>query len=264
MTSLLHALWNYRGFVLDTVKREFQMKYRHSMLGVVWTILNPLAMILVYTLVFSQIMQARLPGIDSSFAYSIYLCAGLLTWGMFSEITTRCQNIFLDNANLLKKVSFPRITLPIIVTISALVNFSIIFSIFTLFLVVVGNFPGVVFITILPLILLQVLFSIGLGILLGILNVFFRDVGQFFSVVLQFWFWFTPIVYPASILPEHFQRLLVYNPLAALINAYQRVLVYAETPDWLSLLPLLVASVALCLLALLMFRKRVGDIVDEI
>lgn len=264
MMHLFTALWQYRGFVRDTVKREFQLKYRNSMLGVVWTVLNPLAMILVYTLVFSRIMQARLPDIDGTFAYSIYLCAGLLTWGLFAEITTRCQNIFLENANLLKKVAFPRMTLPVIVVVSALLNFSIIFSIFLVFLLVVGTFPGIMILALLPLLLVQILFSAGLGILLGVLNVFFRDVGQFFAVVLQFWFWFTPIVYPAGILPEHLQQLLVFNPMATLIAAYQQILVYGRMPDWYSLAPVLVTALGICLLALLTFRKRVGDIVDEI
>ena len=100
--EIIKAVWAYRGFVTGSVKREFQSKYQNSVLGAAWTIFNPLAMILVYTVIFAQVMHARLPGMDNTFAYSIYLCAGILTWGMFAEITGRAQNIFLDNANLLK------------------------------------------------------------------------------------------------------------------------------------------------------------------
>src|SRR5690606_34270066 len=98
MSERLRALWNYRGFILGSVKREFQLKYRNSLLGATWTVLNPLAMIVVYTVIFSQIMRAKLPGIDSSFAYSIYLCAGVITWGLFSEIVSRSLNVFLEHA----------------------------------------------------------------------------------------------------------------------------------------------------------------------
>ena len=92
-----------------------------------WAVINPLAMITVYTVIFSQIMRAKLPNIDSTFAYSIYLCAGIITWGLFSEIVNKGQNVFIDNANLLKKISFPRLCLPVIVVTTALINFSIIF-----------------------------------------------------------------------------------------------------------------------------------------
>ena len=117
--NLLKPLWAYRGFILGSVKREFQSKYRNSLLGASWTVINPLAMIVVYTVIFSQIMRAKLPGVDSTFAYSIYLCAGVLTWGLFAEITGRAQNTFLENANLLKKLSFPRLCLPAMVVANA-------------------------------------------------------------------------------------------------------------------------------------------------
>ena len=91
MLGMLRALWAYRGFILGSVKREFQSKYRNSLLGAAWTVLNPLAMIVVYTVVFAKVMHARLPGVDSSFAYSIHLCAGVLPWGMFVEIVSRGQ-----------------------------------------------------------------------------------------------------------------------------------------------------------------------------
>src|SRR3546814_5398296 len=165
-------------------------------------------MILVYTVIFSQIMRAKLPGIDSTFAYSIYLCAGLLTWGLFAEIVGRSQNVFLEHANLLKKLSFPRLCLPVTLVLSSLVNFAIIFGLFTAFLVISGNFPGLLIVAVLPVLAIQIAFAIGLGMVLGVLNVFFRDVGQLFGVVLQFWFWLTPIIYPASILPERLQPLM--------------------------------------------------------
>ena len=107
MTSMLRSIWAYRGFVLGSVKREFQSKYRNSLLGMGWSVINTLAMIVVYTVIFSQVMKAKLPGLDTTFAYSIYLCSGVLTWGLFSEMMTRSQNLFLDNSNLLKKINFP-------------------------------------------------------------------------------------------------------------------------------------------------------------
>jgi lipopolysaccharide transport system permease protein len=262
--QMLKALWAYRGFILGSVKREFQAKYSNSLLGAAWTVINPLAMIVVYTVVFSQIMRAKLPGIDSKFAYSIYLCAGVLTWAFFSETVSRAQNVFLENANLLKKISFPRLCLPVIVVANASLNFAIIFGLFTIFLIASGSFPGMVYLAMIPLLLIQVLFSVGLGITLGVLNVFFRDVGQLFGVVLQFWFWLTPVVYPINILPVFVRDALRFNPTTNLITSYQGILVNGQWPDWRSLWPVTVLALLLCFWGMSLFRKHAGEMVDEL
>lgn len=261
---ILRALYNYRGFILGSVQREFQSKYTNSLLGATWNVINPLAMVLVYTLIFAKIMKSRLPGEESEFAYSIYICSGVLTWGLFAEITGRAQSVFLENANLLKKISFPRLCLPTIVVLNALLNFGIVFSLFTAFLLATGNFPGIAFLGIFPLLLIQIAFSIGLGITLGVLNVFFRDIGQFFGVVLQFWFWLTPIVYSVSILPEGMLNAMAYNPMAALISGYHAIFLKAQWPDWSSLWLVTILSVILCGLGLRLFRKNAGEMVDEL
>ena len=264
MIDILRPVWNYRGFVLGSVKREFQTKYRNSLLGAAWNIINPLAMIVVYTVIFSQVMQARLPGVVNTFGYSIYLCAGVLTWGLFTEIATRSQNMFLDNANLLKKMNFPRLCLPVAVVANGMLNFSIVFSLFSLFLILSGNFPGWVSLALIPLVALLVLFAIGLGMVLGVLNVFFRDVGHFFGIFMTFWFWFTPIVYAPEILPEKVRPLMALNPMSAFMAAVQGVLVRGEWPHWNSLIYLAILAVAMCLLGMHLFRSRVGEMVDEL
>ena len=264
MIGFLKPLWGYRGFIYGSVKREFQSKYRNSLLGGAWTFLNPLAMIVVYTVIFSQVMKAKLPGIESGFAYSIYLCAGVLTWGLFAEIVGRGQNIFLENANLLKKISFPRMCLPIITVLNASVNFAIIFSLFLIFLIIVGFWPGWAIFSIITILLVQLIFSIGLGMTLGVLNVFFRDVGQFFGIFLQFWFWLTPIVYPAAILPESIKSIIVINPMYPIIQAYQGVFVSGQMPDFITLVYPLILGLGLCALGLSLFRKHVGEMVDEL
>lgn len=261
---MLAAIWQYRGFISGSVQREFQTRYRNSLLGALWTVLNPLAMILVYTLVFSSVMGNRLAGHASGFAYSIYLCAGIFTWALFAEITTRSTNVFIEHANLIKKLSFPRICLPVVVVLNALVNFGIIFGLFIAFLAVSGNLPGWPLAALVPLLLVEVLFAIGLGMVLGVLNVFFRDVGQAFTIVLQFWFWFTPVVYVATALPVEVRGLLSWNPLYGVIAGFQRVLVDGAWPEWSGLLPAAILGVLLCALGMRLFRGRVGEMVDEL
>jgi lipopolysaccharide transport system permease protein len=221
-------------------------------------------MILVYTLIFSQIMQAKLPGADEIYGYSIYLCAGILTWALFSEIANRCQNVFLENAGMIKKISFPKICLPIMVVLNACINFCVIFGLFTAFLIVSGNFPGWVYFLLPILLAIHIIFSVGLGMTLGVLNVFFRDVGQLFNVVLQFWFWLTPIVYPITILPEKFHGWMALNPMVGLMASYQTILVSGGVPDWSGLLPIVVLSVLFCISGVYLFKKHSGDMVDEL
>lgn len=261
---MLQAIFNYRGFIIEAVKREFQIKYSQSILGGLWAVLNPLAMIFVYTVIFSQVMRAKLPGIDNSFAYSIYLCAGVIAWGLFSEIIMRCTTIFIDNGNLMKKINFPRICLPLIVIGTAILNFSIIFLLFLLFLVCIDYFPGICVAAVLPILAIQVCFAAGLGLLLGILNVFFRDVGQFLGVCIQFWFWFTPIVYSVDIIPEDLQQFLTVNPMYHLIKGYQDVFMRQVWPDWTGILTVGAAALIICFLTLRLYRRHIGEVVDEL
>jgi len=262
--NFLELAWEYRGFILGNVKREFQSKYRNSLLGVTWSILNPLSMIVVYTVIFSQVMRAKLPGIDSQYAYSIYICSGILTWGLFADLILRSQNMFLDNANLIKKINFPKLCLPITVVASALVNFSIIFSLFTIFLILSNDFPGLSYFAFIPVLVVMMSLAMGIGIITGVLNVFFRDVGQFFGIVLQFWFWLTPIIYPATILPEKLHPLMKYNPMAGIVDACQMILVSGMFPNWVGLLYPLILGVILCFIGLNLFRKHIGEMVDEL
>lgn len=235
MRDLLTTIYRYRGFIWSSVKRDFQARYQTSMLGALWLVLQPLSMILVYTLVFSEVMKARMPDNTGSFAYSIYLCSGVLTWGLFTEMLDKGQSVFINNANLIKKLSFPKICLPIIVTLSAVLNFAIIFSLFLIFIIVTGNFPGWLFLSVIPVLLLQILFAGGLGMILGVMNVFFRDVGQLVGVALQFWFWFTPIVYVLNSLPAWAKNLMMYNPMTRIMQSYQSIFAYHLAPNWYSL-----------------------------
>ncbi|MGC0917705.1 ABC transporter permease [Pantoea agglomerans] len=262
--SLGKALWSYRGFVLGNVKREFQSKYQNSLLGAAWNILNPLSMIVVYTVIFSQVMHSKMPGVSNTFGYSVYLCSGILTWGLFAEIVGRGQNVFLEYANLLKKVSFPRLCLPVTIACNALLNFAIVFGLFTLFLLFTGNFPGLSYFSLIPVLIVMIIFAMGLGITLGVLNVFFRDVGQFFGIALQFWFWLTPIIYPAEILPEKIKQYLSFNPMYGVISSAQNILVKGIYPQFHQLLPALIIGVLLCIIGLKLFRKHSGEMVDEL
>lgn len=264
MFLYLKLLWSYKDFILGSVKREFQSKYQSSVLGAAWIFLNPLAMIVVYTLIFSGVMKAKLPNVDNVFGYSIYLCSGILTWGLFAEIVTKGQVIFLENANLLKKLNFPRLCLPTIVVANAVSNFLVVFGLFLLFLLLTQNFPGIVFFAAIPVLVVLILFAVGLGIVLGVLNVFFRDVGQFFSIFLTFWFWLTPIVYTRGILSQEHQFWFLLNPMMHIMNAFQNIFSMAQYPEWQNLIYPTVLAIFFVGLGIRLFRQYVSDMVDEL
>ena len=258
------SLWLYRDFILGSVKRDFCSKFQNSIIGILWVFLNPLAMIFVYTVVFSQLMKAKLPNVAGPYSYSIYLCMGILCWSLFAEIFSHSINLFLENANLLKKIKFPKICLPVILVFNAWINFAIIFGIFIIFLMVTKNFPGRIFLSVIPILLVISLFAVSLGVGLGVLNIFYRDIGQVSGMFLQFWFWLTPIVYSIEILPTKLQAFLQLNPMLPLIAGLQRVVVVRELPIWGSLIYPLVASLLLGWWAIRVFKNHQNDMMDEL
>ena len=264
VTTQLAQLWRFRAFISGSVKREFQSRYRNSLLGAAWTLLNPLSMIAVYTLVFSQVMRSKLPGVDSAFAYSLFLMAGLIPWGLFAEIVSRGQNLFLENANLIKKVNFPKGCLPVILLCSSLINFAIVLGLFLPVAFAIGLAPDWSLLGIIPLVLLLVCIAMSLGLILGVFNVFFRDAGQFTGILLQFCFWLTPIVYAIDIIPAGYQDWLRLNPLVPLFTAFQTIFVKNIWPDWASLIPTLLVAILLSAYAGFVFKNRAADMVDEL
>jgi lipopolysaccharide transport system permease protein len=262
--GITKGLWRYRGFVIATVVREFQLRYRGSALGFLWNLIQPIGTVFIFTVVFAQVMRARIAGVDDVYGYGVYLCAGMFVWGMFAEIVQRGLNMFIDFGNMLKKASFPRSSVPVIIVLSALLNFAITFGIFMAFLLIIGRFPGMVVFAALPVIAIFLMMATGLAVLLGTWNVFLRDIAQVVVIGLQFWFWLTPIVYPEKSLPEFAHQWLKFNPVAPLISAMHDIFVDAKVPDWSSLaVPVACALVAL-MLGALSFRAYNGELVDEL
>ncbi len=262
MKGLLLAVWNYRYFIISSIKTEFRSRFAQSKFGSLWMILHPLAQVLIYALVLSQIMKAKLPGVESQYAYPIYLLAGMLGWSLFSEVLGRLLTVFIDNGNLLKKLAFPKLALPLITIGSALTNFTLLLLMMFIVFAFLDHMPLHAIYWLPLLILMTIGLAVGIGLILGTLNVFIRDIGQFMTIVLQFWFWLTPIVYMPSIIPEKYHGLLVMNPLTGIIMGYQNILVYNKAPDTsLLVYPSIVAAISL-VLALIIFTKAREEMAD--
>jgi len=264
MISMLLAAWRYRFFIFSSIKTELRTKFIRSRLGGLWMVLHPLSQVLIFAFVLSAVLSAKLPGIDNQYAYAIYLMSGTLGWSLFAEIVNRCLTLFIDNGNLLKKLVFPKIALPLIVTGSALVNNILLFVAILLIFGVLGHIPGAEVFWLPALMIVNIALALGLGLALGVLNVFMRDIGQIVPVIMQFLFWFTPIVYMANIIPEEYQSWLEFNPLIPIIAGYQNILLYNHAPDWTGLGVIALIAMTLLAFALLLFRKASPEMVDQL
>ena len=259
---MIRLLWQYRHFVLSSVKSEFASRFARSSLGGLWIVFNPLAQVAIYALILSNVLSARIQGIGSPYSFAIYLTAGILAWNLFSEIITRCLNLFIVHGNLIQKVMFPKVVLPAIaVGISVLDNFMLFLSIMLIF-ALLGHMPSIQVLWLPVLVLTTLALGIGFGLILGILNVFIRDISHVVPIILQIAFWFTPIVYPLSIIPESYRYLLYFNPMYPLVKAYQDVLVYGVAPQIAEVMLVLGFSLLLLGFGFILFRRASDEMAD--
>lgn len=257
-------LWNYRHFILSSIRGEMKGRFARSYLGGLWFILHPLAQALIFSIVLSQIMRARMPGTDNPSAYPIYLLAGLAAWGLFSDVLNRSITIFIEQAPAMKKIAFPRLCLPIIVWGSALINHLLLLAAIAFIFMFLGHFPTIAWIYIIPGIFLISMLAFGLGVFLGVLNVFVRDVSQVMIVIMQLWFWITPIVYATSILPDNFKPLIAMNPMTPLVGIYQNALLLNQAPPFAPLVPVAILGVVMVLISFFLFRRAGPELVDAL
>ncbi len=233
-------LYQYRELIRNLVIRDLKVRYKGSALGILWSLMNPILMMIVFTIVFT--VMTPVAKVDN---FPVFLLCGLLPWNFFSASVMGATTSIVSNAALIKKVYFPREVLPISMILANLVHFLIAMTV--LFgMIIIFNIHITVWILYLPLIiLLQVVFTLGISLFLATINVFYRDTQQIMDVLMLAWFFFTPIFYPLDILPQSYDllgytldvRRLVYivNPMASLVANY-RVILYDGAPPALDFL----------------------------
>jgi len=264
MLNLFVGAWRYRYFILSSIKNELFTVFARSRLGGLWMVIHPLAQVAIYALILSAVLATKLPGISNRYSYAIYLMAGMLGWSLFSEVLGRCLTVFIDNGNLIKKMAFPRIALPLIVTGRALINNLLLFGAILVVFGLLGHAPTLVLLWLPLLIVLTLGMAVGMGLSLGIINVFVRDIGQVLPILLQFWFWLTPIVYAVEILPPHYLDWLMLNPMTSITMGYQDVLVFNRSPNLILLVyPAVLAAVTLAL-AFFLYRRAGEEMADAL
>ncbi|MCW8917634.1 MAG: ABC transporter permease [Gammaproteobacteria bacterium] len=262
MMALLSGAWRYRYFVISSISNEFKVRFVRSRLGAMWMVLHPLAQVAIFAFILSAVLSAKLPGIDNKYAYSIYLMAGMLFWSLFSEVVSRCTTLFVDNGNLLKKMQFPKVTLLLVVAGTSLVSNLLLFLAMMAIFQLLGHASGVMLFWLPVTVFVTLLLAFGVGLLLGVVNVFVRDVAQVVPVMLQLFFWFTPIVYMVEIIPRQYASWFALNPMYHLVSAYQNILLFNRTPDVGALGVIALISLFVLALATFMFHKAKEEMVD--
>lgn len=262
MNGLLKGVYIYRHFILSSIRNDLVNQFVRSRLGGLWLIIHPLVMVAIYAFVLSAVLSAKFDGIDNDYAYAIYLTSGILAWTLFNDTLLRCLDLFVGNGDLLKKMRVPKVTLPMITAGTVLANNALLFITIIVIFAFLGHTPTLVVLWVPVITAVLVLFALGLGLVFGVLNVFFRDLAQLVPVVLQFLFWFTPIVYPLAIIPEGMRPLLQFNPMYPLVTAYHDVLAYQRPPDLIALGVLALIGAALLVLGLWLVRKASAEMVD--
>lgn len=248
----------------EFTRRDFKGRYAGSTMGFLWSFVQPLWMLALFTFLFSTVMKIS-PGIgERTDSFAIFLFCGLLPWMAVQEGIIRATTAITENASLVKKMSFPSGLLVWAVVFAALLHEAIALGLFLVVLSVSGHLSLAGLWILIIAVPLQVSLTAGVGFLAAAVNVFFRDTAQINSMLLQGWFYLTPIVYPLGLVPERFEQYLALNPLTPLVAMYRQALLGGTMPPLATLTPLAVTSALALIVGILVFQRLKPVFADEI
>jgi len=245
-------------------KRDFKERYVGTGLGQLWYILSPIITIFIYTVIFSDFMKMKMSIVDNSYAYSIHLVPALLAWTTFSTILIRLNTSFLDKAHMIKKINVPMYTFQLAIVLTELFLFFISIILGIGFLVLIHQPVTVTFLWLIPLMLLQSIFVFGLGVILSLFTPFFKDLKEAIPILIQLWFWMTPIIYMKELLAKKYPFLLTYNPFFYFADSYQDIFLYSKAPSFERVALMITMTILTLLLAGYLYKKMVSTIKDII
>lgn len=252
--------------LLMLVKRDFQERYKGSILGLFWAVLHPLLLLIIYTIVFSQIFKLRWAGVSetSQFDFSIILFSGLMLFNVLAEVLGRSTSAINSNANFVKKMVFPISLLPLICVASALINFCFSFMIWFIFVIIVKALPNLNSL-LLPIVILPIIIlAVGLSYFLSALTVFFRDLGQITGISTTALLFLSPIFYDRDMVPQHLQTVLSLNPLTKIIENFRQLMIWGETPRLPDLIAPYIVGIFIFVIGFLCFSFLKSKFADTV
>ncbi len=255
---VLKELYNYREMVYNLVKKDLRGRYKGSVLGFLWTFINPLLQLAVYTMVFSTIMRVN---VDK---FYMYLFIALIPWIFFTTSVLSGTISIIQNKDLIKKIYFPRIIIPISTVLATFMN--MIFSMAVVILALFISGIGIsYYILLLPVIMILEFFLVlGMVFLFSSLNVFFRDIEYILSIIMMIWFYMTPIVYTVEMIPEKYKTLFYLNPMTNIVIFYRDILFYKRMPSFGFMGGVFLYSLTMIVIGFFVFQKLQKNFVEEL
>lgn len=254
----LKELYNYREMMYNLVKKDLRTRYKGSILGFLWTFINPLLQLIIYTIVFSIIMRANVE------KFYIYLFVALIPWIFFTTALQGGATSILSGKDLIKKVYFPRAIIPLSVVNAAFMN--MLFSMVIVFIALVVSGIGLSwYIIFLPIVMIvEYLFALGLALIFAALTVYFRDLEHILAIVIMGWFYLTPIVYTMDTVPEQYRGYYKLNPMTDIIAVYREILYYKQMPEFRTIVGILVWSILCIIVGYVLFQRLQKHFVEEL
>lgn len=245
------------------ISREVKARYKQSILGYFWVILNPLLQMLVMSFAFSVIM--RIPtAAAGNIPYSVFLFTALLPWTLFSSSLSSASNSLVASSSLITKVYFPRTILVLATIIAKIIDFLFASTILIAFLIIYRLPVNLNAFWVIPIFLIQQIFTLGLSLILSAANLMYRDIQYLLGLVLMLWMYLTPIIYPVDIVPAQFRFIYQLNPMSVIINAYRQSILSGSPPKFSSLAVALLVSLLILLLGLRYFKREEKTFADNV
>lgn len=247
----IRALFQHRDFWLMWTLREIQIRYKQSLLGAAWALLQPLSLMVIFSVIFGYLLKVESGGIP----YPLFVYSSLLPWTFFANAINNSVPSLINNLNLVTKIYFPREILPLAGIGAAFIDFLVGVALYILMMVIYGVPTRLVLVWIPVMVIVQMLLTIGVSLIASTVIVFLRDVRFVVPLVLQVWMYLSPVIYPLETIPEKWRGLYLLNPMAALIDGYRRIILYGTMPQWQYLLPGLAISVTIFFGGYLFFKR---------
>ncbi|MBI3090860.1 MAG: ABC transporter permease [Candidatus Tectomicrobia bacterium] len=256
----LREIWAYRELVYFLTWRDIKVRYKQTAIGVAWAVIQPLAMMIVFTLFFGRLAKIPSEGVP----YPIFAYVALLPWQLFSRTLSETTNSLVTDQRLITRVYFPRIIVPLSATLAALVDFLVSSALLVVLMIIYGIAPGAAVLLLPAFVLLMLVTSLGVGFWLSALNLEYRDVAYVVPFLTQFWLFLTPVVYPSSMIPDYWRPLFGLNPMTGVVEGFRWALLGIGDGPSPMLLISAAFSVCLFLSGIIWFRYRERTFVDAV
>lgn len=256
----LANLYQYRELLFELTIREIKQRYKQSVLGYAWVIINPLMQMLIMAFVFSKLLPVN----DLGVPYHIYLYIGLLPWTLFIQSLLTSANALITNAGLIKKIYLPREIFIASTILAKIVDFFLASLVLIMFIFLNKISINFNFLWFLPIFLIQTIFTYGLSLIIATFNLFYRDIQYVLNLITLVWMYLTPVIYPVELFPTQYRWIFQLNPMAVIINAYRQTILGGQSPNFTSLFIANIVSILLLFLGYRIFRKLEGLFADVV